>query len=58
MRKSLLSKYNIYDFDVHILIHAMVATVGLRKTKACFAYYVEIVNDIKKIEDSHQDNKK
>ena len=36
MKETFLTKYRIENFDLHILIQAMVGTIGLRKTKSCF----------------------
>lgn len=43
MKETFLTRYKIKNFDVHILIQAMVGTIGLKRTKSCFAHYVEIV---------------
>ena len=43
MKETFLTRYKIKNFDVHIMIQAMVGTIGLKKTKSCFAHYVEIV---------------
>ncbi len=52
MKDTFLTKYKIENFNLHILIQAMVGTIGLKKTKSCFAHYVEIVaavSDFEKI---------
>jgi hypothetical protein len=43
MKDTFLKKHRIENFDLHVLIQSMVATIGLKKTKSCFAHYVEIV---------------
>ncbi len=54
MRETFLTKYRIENFDLHILIQAMVGTIGLKKTKSCFSHYVEIVSAIADFEKKYE----
>ena len=57
MKETFLTKYKIQNFDVHILIQAMVGTIGLKKTKSCFAHYVEIVDAVTDFERRYEVDK-
>lgn len=57
MKDIFLTKYRIENFDLHILIQAMVGTIGLKKTKSCFSHYVEIVAAIADFENKYEMDK-